>query len=231
MYDIEELEHKWKKYRVKKRKPWYLFFFFMISIPAFLFLISNGSNGSVVTKYVNKVKNISILPNIKKEKNITLLLNKPLTVIENNLQKLKNKEDNDILVTLPILDKQSLSQTISNNKDNTSKKNKVFLDIIQTSSVMAYKDVEKRFYQSHEMDDALFLAKSYYKKNNYKKAAFWALETNKLDNDLEESIFIFVKSKVKLGQKNKGILILKAYIEKSNSIEAKNLLYKIENKN
>ena len=52
---------------------------------------------------------------------------------------------------------------------------------------------------------------------------------NKLDANLEESLFIFVQSKVKLGYLPESIAILKNYIRKSNSEEAKKLLNKIEN--
>ena len=93
----------------------------------------------------------------------------------------------------------------------------------------AYEDVEKRFAQSNDIDDALFLARSYYKKENYKKSESWAYEVNKLDSNLEEGLLIFIKSKVKLGRKNDALSILSNYLKKTNSIEAKNLLYKIEN--
>ncbi len=93
----------------------------------------------------------------------------------------------------------------------------------------AYKDVEKRFLESHDIDDALFLARSYYKKGDYKKSEYWALEINKLDEDMEESLLIFVKSKVKMGRKNEAISILTTYVQRSDSQEAKKLLYRIEN--
>ena len=63
----------------------------------------------------------------------------------------------------------------------------------------------------------------------YKKSEYWALETNKLDEDSEESLFIFVKSKVKLGRKNEAVTILTDYIKMTNSQEGKKLLYQIEN--
>ena len=89
--------------------------------------------------------------------------------------------------------------------------------------------MEKRFLESHDIDDALFLARSYYKKGDYEKAASWALEINKLDEDMEEGLLIFVKSKVKMGRKNEAISILMTYVKKSDSQEAKKLLYLIEN--
>jgi len=40
---------------------------------------------------------------------------------------------------------------------------------------------------------------------------------------------IFAKSKVKLGHKNEAMRVLKAYIKRSNSYEAKKLLKKLRN--
>jgi hypothetical protein len=131
----------------------------------------------------------------------------------------------NILVDVPLLDDQDQSSVQAIEAD----KPKMHLDIIETSSVTAYKDVEKRFLQSRELDDALFLARSYYKKGDYKKAEYWALETNKLDENSEESLLIFVKSKAKSGHRNEAVTILTTYIKESNSQEGKKLLNQIEN--
>jgi len=135
------------------------------------------------------------------------------------------KKPLNLLVDIPILDdtKEPISEEIP------EVKKRVHLKIIESTSVTAYKDVEKRFLESHDIDDSLFLAKSYYKKGNYKKAEYWALQTNKLDENIEESLLIFVKSKMKQGSKNEAIAILTDYVKKSNSQEAKNLLYRIKN--
>jgi hypothetical protein len=154
----------------------------------------------------------------------SLITSKALkTLASNDTSDNRNKELN-ILVDIPILDMEN-NRIIENKKTEEN----ALIDIVGTSSVIAYEEVEKRFENHHDIDDALFLAKSYYKKGNYKKAAYWALETNKLDDDVEESIFIFVESKVKSGQVNEGILILKRYIKQSSSEEAKKLLFRIEN--
>jgi tetratricopeptide (TPR) repeat protein len=89
-------------------------------------------------------------------------------------------------------------------------------------------EVEKRFNQFRDPDDSLFLAKMYYEKNDYKKAEEWALKTNKINNNIEESWIIFAKSKVKSGKIDEAIHILKNYIRQSNSQKAKILLLKIK---
>jgi len=75
----------------------------------------------------------------------------------------------------------------------------------------------------------LFLAKSYYKKENYKKAEQWALEANKMDGTLEESFLIFVKAKIKLGQINEAKSLLNQYLKHSESKDTRVLLNKIQN--
>jgi tetratricopeptide (TPR) repeat protein len=159
-----------------------------------------------------------------------ILVNEGLTRLETldvSIEKSVESIDksNEILVDIPVLDLKEESHI----KVDDRNRKKVHLNIIETSSITAYEDVEKRFAQSHDIDDALFLARSYYKKGNYQKSESWAYEVNKLDSNLEEGLFIFIKSKVKLGRKNDALSILSNYLKKSNSNKAKNLLYKIEN--
>jgi tetratricopeptide (TPR) repeat protein len=103
------------------------------------------------------------------------------------------------------------------------------VNFIKIANSNAYKDVERRFRRSHNINDSIFLANMYYKKKNYQKAIYWSMQTNKLDNNIEESWLIFAKSKVKLGHKNEAMRVLKAYIKRSNSYEAKKLLKKLRN--
>ena len=226
MYDIKPLENEWKKYQLKKRKPIYFAVFFLILLGIIFISIMNFSN---VNEYIDKINNKSTISN-KNNKNV-LLKNNALTKLETeednrNVKMINMKQSSDILVDIPILNIKDNTDTKVNSDMNHDK---IHLNIIETSSVKAYEDVEKRFKQSRDIDDALFLAKSYYKKHNYKKAEYWAYEVNKLDSNIEESLFIFVRSKVKLGHVAESLSILKNYIIKSNSQEAKRLLNKIEN--
>jgi tetratricopeptide (TPR) repeat protein len=75
---------------------------------------------------------------------------------------------------------------------------------------------------------SLFIAKKYYAQGNYHEAYNYALETNRLNPEIEESILIFSRSLVKLGKKEEAITTLKAYLNKANSTEASVLLDKIE---
>jgi hypothetical protein len=237
MYDIKPLESEWKKYRKKRQKPWYIggFIFLILALLAITFSGNVKIDLSSLTTYFKTMKSKE-LPMVKEVKSHVLLdnaldtleteksivLEKPFTI-----ETVEKKETNtpNILVDIPVLEevRQPMNENVSKDRK------KVHIDIIETSSVTAYKDVEKRFLQSHDVDDAMFLAKSYYKKGLFEKSEYWALETNKIDENIEESLFIFAKSKAKLGHKNEAESILTNYISKTGSQEAKNLLFRIKN--
>lgn len=240
MYDIKHLESEWKKYRKKKLRVWYIFFFILVllGVAALFFLNASKVDFSAVKGYFGSSKDALTLQEKSKDTLVSeehkmkssVLVDSALerleleaTVIESVDTSANNPPD--ILVDIPLL--EDSKESVDTEIPHTRKK--VHLEIIESTSVTAYKDVENRFHQSKDIDDALFLAKSYYNNGNYKKAEYWALQTNKLDEDNEESLLIFVKSKVKLGNKNEALSILTSYMKKSDSEEAKKLLFQIEN--
>ncbi len=237
MYDIKPLEEEWKKYKKKKRRPWFVLMFsiFLILLLSLTFL--NYKEIDFLKFYDESTTKVV------RNKSTTLLIDKALTTLEIKKPKVtavmqtaeiepmevSSRKNGFIEITGEIPIEEEV-QTIQKPKIIVEEKprKKVHLNIIETTSVSAYKDVAKRFSQSHDTDDSLFLAKSYYRKGNYKKAEYWALQTNKVNANIEESWLIFAKSKVKLGRKNEAISVLTAYIKKSNSVQAKSLLHKIK---
>ena len=241
MYDIEQLENEWKKYRRKKLKPWYftLAAIIILMIPLGFFLMSEKINFSAIKGYfqfsndTSSYEKDSTSTSQSNQAKSTVLVNSALDRLETNekenLIEVEDKADKksvNILVDVPMLDGTDNTEY---QEEDTTDKPKVHLDIVETTNVTAYKDVERRFMQSHEIEDALFLARSYYKKADYKKSEYWALEANKLDESSEESLLIFVKSKVKLGRRNEAVSILKGYVNMTDSQEGNKLLYMIEN--
>jgi hypothetical protein len=98
-----------------------------------------------------------------------------------------------------------------------------------TSTSSNYIETMKhKFSKSNSPRDALLLAKTYYKNKKYVEAEKWSLSANKLDNSLEESWFLFAKSKVKLGKKKEALKILVSYYRKSHSVKAKRLIGQIK---
>ncbi len=241
MYDIKLLEEEWKKYKRKKRRPWVvlifsIFFIFLITLTLlnykeidFLELNDRSKSERVTThstvvladdalatkktKDTNKIKEVGVLEITER---------KPMRMISEN-------SSMEIIENLPIAeDVKTIKEPTVKIKTVEKPRKKMYLNIIESTSVSAYKDVQRRFEQSHDTDDSLFLAKSYYTQKSYQKAEYWALQTNKVNGNIEESWIIFAKSKVKLGRKNEAIHILTNYIKKSNSIEAQDLLNKIK---
>lgn len=237
MYDIKQLESEWKKYRKKKLKPWLIASvgLIVLSILGIILLPNTKIDFNKFDTSFMMTSNSTPSEDKKVERSnrkteSNLLINDALTTleIEKSVMDQVDTAANDstnTFVDIPILDGKQEEGVRYGQKGRA----KVHLDIVETASITAYKDVEKRFSKSHDTDDSLFLARSYYKKGNYKKSEHWALETNKIDSNIEESMLIFVRSKVKLGKRNEAISILKSYLKRSTSQEARNLLSRIEN--
>jgi len=240
MYDIEKLEKQWSNYNKKRKRPLYLALFLSIlgvALAAGIYL-----NDTMRGHFANLFqKDSTVLASVEhanlppKESNVSVVnepvkrevkVKTPQVVIE------VEPKPYDVASEEPVLEPVE-SLAVTQESDGVSQKpetehKKMHLDILETSSVTAYKDVESRFYQTHDTDDSLFLAKSYFNRGEYKKAEYWALQTNKVDNTIEESWLLFAHAKAKLGQKQDAIKVLKSYIAKTNSIEAKRLLEQIK---
>ncbi|MEA3521363.1 MAG: hypothetical protein U9R50_00145 [Campylobacterota bacterium] len=89
--------------------------------------------------------------------------------------------------------------------------------------------VIKRFKNNKNPALSLFIAKRFYAIGNYSDAYNYALMTNELNSEIEESWLIAAKSLYKLGQKDKAINLLKKFILNSHSIRAKMILDQIKN--
>ena len=100
----------------------------------------------------------------------------------------------------------------------------VNIEVTTRKSDVSAQEIEKRFRFARDKDDALFLAQYYYDKKAYKQALRWALETNKLDSDIEESWLIFGRAKARLGQRIEAIRVLQAYYDRTGSPRAQKLL-------
>ncbi len=102
------------------------------------------------------------------------------------------------------------------------------LSIIKHEDKTDLSDVIRRFKKNKNPTLSLFIAKKYYSLGEYQKSYNYALMTNEIDKDIEESWLIFAKSLVKLGQHELAVATLKSYLSSKNSTTAKTLLSKIE---
>lgn len=96
--------------------------------------------------------------------------------------------------------------------------------IARETSIQDIKDAEKRFKKSNSPALSLFLAKQYYARGDYSKSYNYALITNQLDKNNEDSWLIFSRSLVKLGKVKLAKKALNEYIRFSHSSNAELLL-------
>jgi len=222
MHDIRQLEEAWKRYRRKKMRPWIIggvsllllsgasvaFLKKGISLPDTSFSFSFGGFNDE-NKTVKEVKSPS-------PKVVAAFVSPALTQL---LAKEQSRSSESPLEEVPEEEVDYMS----------SSPKRVHIEVIDASSAKSsLREIERRFKLAHDTDDSLFLAKSYYKKRWYKKAEYWALQTNKIDPNIEESWLIFASAQAKQGKKNSAISVLNSYIRRRNSAEARVLLQKIK---
>jgi len=228
MYDLKPLEEEWEKYHKKKRLPLYIGILLgvLLIIMTILLVYYDMFSKEIIEKNVDKVENTKSVV-IKSDNKV--IDNTSKNELEKIIVKTKdmNKPLEMVVDNIPILEEESSKEILKENVIDKPKK-KMHLNIIESSSLDAYKDVEERFFKSRDVDDSLFLAKSYYRKGLYKKSEYWALQTNKINSTIDDSWIIFAQSKIKLGQKNEAMSILQNYIKRTGSERAKNILLKIK---
>ncbi len=89
-------------------------------------------------------------------------------------------------------------------------------------------EIEERFKTNPSPQLGLYIARYYYDHKDYNEAYNYALKTNSINKDIEESWLIFSKSLLKLGKVDQAKKTLQYYISQSNSDNAKELLNSIE---
>lgn len=109
---------------------------------------------------------------------------------------------------------------------NTDKKSSV--TIARKDEMEDVADVIRRFNVNHNPALSLFVAKKYYQLADYEQAYNYALITNDINNNIEESWLIFSKSLVKLNKKDMAVETLKKYVSHSHSSQARQLLDEIQ---
>ena len=85
----------------------------------------------------------------------------------------------------------------------------------------------KRFKKNNNPALSLFIAKKYYELGEYHQSYNYALITNNINSEIEQSWIVFAKSLVKLNEKEMAMKTLKSYIKNSHSNSAQILLEEI----
>ncbi len=249
MININELESRWMKYKVKSYIPHIFVLLISIIFVIFLFLFDFSSDKIVEPEIkkvvIKKQTNKIIEPSIEKEE----IAIKRESKSEVKIKEFKSDEKITLSPSLDFMDKMSID-TVPYFKENeiieevyfenkpkkiVKPKIKSIEPIIDDAEVTDKKTVtitrritksdiehvKKRFEKSNNPALSLFIAKKYYESGDYNQAYNYSLLTNEINNDIEASWTIFAKSLVKLGKKKQAILMLKKYIKHSHSSRAK----------
>jgi len=175
----------------------------------------------------NKVEKIikkqTSVENIAQEKQLVLtpsldFMKKLKTDSVNSYQSQKPRTNEVQKVYEPIVNEQKTTTKF----ESIPKKQKINISTKETQNDIQH--VIKRFKKNNNPTLSLFVAKKYYKLGDYRKAYNYALITNEINNEIEQSWIIFAKSLVKLKKKNLAIKTLSKYVNHSHSGNAKVLL-------
>jgi len=213
MLNIHELERKWLIYKFKSYIPHIVITISLVIIFVVLIIFNLKPKDITLSKEQNNIQNIKKLDNIKEEINQDKLILKPSYTFIHNIQTSINIKKE---IYIP---KQQIIIKTQNNKN--------ILNIKRQNTKDDISIILKRFNNNKNPALSLFIAKRYYEIKDYKKSYKYAFITNELDNKIEDSWILFIKSMIKLDQKNKAIKTLKKYIQHTNSSTAKILLDEI----
>ena len=235
MYDIPELEKKWRKYKRKQiQKP------LLITVAALLII---GGGAALIKTYLSSKNNVpksnvaatSTVQSESKKSNDAIIITKVNPVQSAQTQ---NSENGGIdlskaEIVKPNVPDDDIRVIGFDNKDKQKIKKKYEDILVPKQSVEEIKEKEKvaeiedRFKETQDPQDSLYLAKYYYKIGNYKKAENQAVNTNNIDGDIEESWLIFAKARAKQGFRVDAIKVLQSYYDETHSPKAKELLDKL----
>jgi len=224
MYNVDNLEEKWFKYRRKK------------ALLPMLSLVLLGSAIYLAPKYVDFTGSI-VDGNLSVNGVLVTEISSDIftTKSNNNTIASNDKELSSEIPSMRLPSQDSNSQVgkiIFQNEENNSTfrlrtRKKIHIEVTEKGDKDIAKEIESRFKFAKDKSDSLFLSKYYYDKGNYKKAENWALETNKIDSGIEESWSIFAKTLVKRGKRADAIKVLQTYYDDTNSVDTKSLMDKI----
>ena len=256
MLNIPELEKKWLRYKIKSLLPYFaalvLFFIGAISGFYYVFHTKNDSKQPLekkqktpsTTKLKQQIHN-SVQPTKETTPHTQKRVLQPsmnfLHTIQENSSKIsyhEQKKYSKHATPAPATPQTIYKKTPPHTQKEKEKEQQQYTqkNIVDTNQITIkrrdtkndIKEIIRRFKKNHNPALSLFVAKKYYELGEYKNAYNYALITNQINEDIEESWIIFAKSLVKLNQKQKAIKTLQEYVIFSHSSTAQILLHEIQ---
>lgn len=246
MLNIPELERRWLRYKIKSYIPYIIIAISIIIITIITIILINSQTQKAQSAEpaVNAQKHLKVPETLIQTtleqspvNNQTQTLTPSMNFIkqmEHSSQPYYNNYD---------VEKREISTTKKATEVKKNIQEKVSKPTLQQTAQEEYieplskkitikrkntdKDISEiisRFKNNNNPALSLFVAKKYYEMGNYHQSYNYALITNQINNEIEDSWIIFAKSLVKLGKKNMAIKSLNEYIKISHSSSAQTLL-------
>ena len=226
MYDLNELESKWRLYRRKKIKNVVVPMFAVltvallsVSVGFFIYTESKAPNEPQNKNTDAKNQTVAGTPEVKEPKTVKQEEIEAKEPKPDEKQKEKNEPKTVVLETVA-------EQKKVDEKHTPPKQQKIDIELKETKTLDV---LEERYSKHQSADTAAMIASEHYKNGDYQKAYKWAISANNLDAKNEKSWIVFAESANKLGKKEEAVSALENYIRSSQSDTAKNALSKIKN--
>lgn len=226
MYNVEKLEQQWMRYRRKKIIfPVMVFFLGFLIIAAAVYFVGtkehvSDNNTSMLASAKKAQVSSALRPGGETDKKRPV---GKLDILSTGVPSLSSNQDKE----RPKVGQIIFQDTVTKPTNKPAKRKNILIQVRERGGKDIAVDIENRFEFAKDKSDSLFLAKYYYDKMDYSKSEKWALETNKLDNTIEEGWLIFAKSLAKKGKRIESLKVLKTFLDSSDSPKAKNLMDKI----
>ena len=249
MLNLAELERRWLRYKIKSLFPYIGGGITLVGVVIIVGLSlskeenKNLKNTQPLVEKTLKQNTITKTQHIKTPiktqhtpaPKTTTIDDKDTTVLEPSMHFLsmiqyKAKNTLPTHTTAPQIESQKPKKQIINPNytiEERETKTANYINIKRRDTNNDIQEIVKRFKKNHNPALSLFIAKKYYEIGNYKKAYNYALITNQINEDIEDSWIIFAKSLVKMDKKTTAIKTLKEYIKYSQSSSAQILLNEI----
>ena len=213
MTNVYELEKRWVQYKVKSYITDKKVLFSIISILLLILFLSFSNDKSLHVE--NKIQNSSHVEKsivekepLKDKKTTTSksenIVIKEKVVLSPSLNFIKNidrdktdanKEKKSLKISKQLIKKE---RVVNDSKSES-------ISFKRTATKNDIDSVIKRFNENNNPVLSLFIARKYYELGDYNKAYNYALITNRINNDIEDSWIVFAKSLVKMGKKDKAV--------------------------
>ena len=228
MIDIQTLERRWLNYKLRSYLPKVIVTILFLSLGAILFYFF------LYKQQIKQQEKVNIETNSSTIKQL----------IQPTIQKQQKKEEShstppattllqpsyEFLDHIQKEEKKAPKPHQTKKREPTKKKiQKINIQLKRVDTSEKLNEIIQRFNTTNDPKLSLFIAKKYYDKHMYKNAYNYALKTNKLDSNIEDSWIIFTKALIKLNKKQMAVDILNEYVRQTNSQKAKLLLQQVQN--